>query len=62
MTGTKKKKIHKLSISYLRKGDNTVHDIDYSGTLTERQAVKEFNLKDDSILWFSIINLDGFTV
>lgn len=62
MPDNKKKKIHRLSISYLRKGDNTVHHIDYSGTLTERQAVKEFKLKDDSILWYSIINLDGFTV
>lgn len=58
----KKKKLHRLSISYLKKGDNTVHNIDYCGYLSEKQAIKNFNLKDDSILWYCIINLDGFTI
>ena len=55
-------KLHKYSISYLKKGQTQVEHIDYEGYLTKREVIKRYNLNDKGIVWLCIIPLDGFWV
>lgn len=54
------KPIHQYSISYLRKGDNKMYNIDYAGKESQDEVIKRWNLDGKDILWHSIIVLDNF--